>query len=194
MSTFEYVMVLVSIVIALAIAHLLTALGECVRRIRGKGEPIKLDAVFLLWIGNVLIWLISFWWWEFKFQEAVTEWTFGLYLFVIGYAISLFMLAEILVPHRMQGVADTYADFRDGRKWFFGTLLLVQAIDIIDTFLKGYDWGMRPASVSIVAVTIIIAITGFVSERRSVQLGVAISSFTSQLLYLFGEIAVLGSW
>ncbi len=148
----------------------------------------------MLWIGDVLIWLISFWWWEFKFQEVVTEWTFGLYLFVIGYAIGLFMLAEILVPYRMQGVADTYADFRDGRKWFFGTLLLVQAIDIIDTFLKGYDWGMRPASVSIVAVTIIIAITGFVSERRSVQLGVAISSFTSQLLYLFGEIAVLGSW
>ena len=39
MTSFEYVMVLVSIVIALAIAHLLTALSECVRRMRGKGEP-----------------------------------------------------------------------------------------------------------------------------------------------------------
>jgi len=194
MSSFEYVMVLVSIVIALAIAHLLTALGECVRRIRGLGEPIKLDAVFLLWVGDVLIWLISFWWWEFKFQEVVTEWSFGLYLFVIGYAIGLFMLAEILVPHRMYGVTDTYADFRDGRKWFFGALLLVQAIDLIDTFLKGTEWGMRPASVGIVAVTVVMAITGFVSERRSVQLGVAIIAFTSQLLYIFGELGVLGSW
>ena len=187
-------MVLVSIVIALAIAHLLTALGECVRRIRGKGEPIKLDAVFLLWVGYILIYLVSFWWWEFKFQEIVPEWSFGLYLFVIGYAIGLFMLAEILVPNRMHGVTDTYADFVDGRKWFFGTLVLVQAIDIFDTFLKSIEWGMRPASLSITAVTIAMAITGFVSKRRSIQLGVAIVAFTSQLFYVFGELGVLGSW
>lgn len=194
MTSFEYVMVLVSIVIALAIAHLLTALGECVRRIQGKGEPIKLDAVFLLWIGDVLIWLISFWWWEFKFKEVVTEWSFGLYLFVIGYAIGLFMLAEILVPHRMHGVTDTYADFRDGRKWFFGTFLLLQAIDILDTYLKGFGWVMRPASVSIIAITVTIAIIGLISERRSIQLGVATIAFTSQLVFVFGELGVLGSW
>src|SRR6056300_624681 len=119
MSTFEYVMVLVSIIVALAIAHLLTAVADTVHRLRGQGKPIKLDAVFSIWTGYVLIWLVSFWWWEFKFQEVVTEWSFGLYLFVIGYAISLFILAEILVPNRMRGVTDTYADFRDGRKWFF---------------------------------------------------------------------------
>jgi hypothetical protein len=194
MTSFEYVMVLVSIVVALAIAHLLTALGECVRRIRGKGEPIKLDAVFLLWVGDVLIWLISFWWWEFKFQEVVTAWSFGLYLFVIGYAISLFMLAEILVPHRMKGVTDTYIDFVDGRKWFFGTLIFVQAIDIVDTYLKGIEWVMRPASVGIVAVTTAIAIIGFVSVRRPVQLAVAIIAFSSQVLYVFVELGILGSW
>ena len=194
MSSFEYVMVLVSIVIALAIAHLLTALSECLRRARGKGEPIKLDAVFLLWVGYVLIWLVSFWWWEFKFQETVAEWSFGLYLFVIGYAIGLFMLAEILVPHRMKGVTDTYIDFVDGRKWFFGTLIFVQAIDIVDTYLKGIEWVMRPASVGIVAVTTAIAIIGFVSVRRPVQLAVAIIAFSSQLLYVFVELGILGSW
>ena len=194
MNTFEYVMVLVSIVIALAIAHLLTALGECVRRFRTKDEAFKPDAVFLLWVGFVLIWLVSFWWWEFKYQEIVTDWSFGLYLFVIGYSIALFMLAEILVPHRMRGVTDTYAHFLEGRKWFFGTLLLVQAIDIVDTFLKGSDWGMRPAVLTVYSVTISVAITGFISKRRPIQLGVAIIAFTSQLLYLFGELDVLGSW
>ncbi len=194
MSTFEYVMVLVSIVVALAIAHLLTALGESVRRFRGKGEPIKLDAVFLLWVAFVLVWLVSFWWWEFKFQEIVTEWSFGLYLFVISYSIVLFMLAQILVPYRMQGVTDTYVDFMEGRKWFFGTLLLVQAIDMVDTFLKGYDWVMRPAVVAIYSVNIAIAIIGFISKRRAVQLAAAGVAFAAQLLYLFQELGVLGSW
>lgn len=194
MSTFEYVMVLVSIVIALAIAHLLTALGECIRRYRSRDKRIKLDSVFLLWLVFVLVWLISFWWWEFKFQELVTEWSYGLYLFVISYSIVLFLLAEILVPYRMQGVTDTYSYFMEGRKWFFGVVLLVQSFDIFDTFLKGQDWGMRPAVIVIYTVTISIAITGLISERRSIQLGAAIIAVTSQFLYLFGELGVLGSW
>jgi hypothetical protein len=37
-----------------------------------------IDVVFLLWVGFVLIWLVSFWWWEFKFQETAVEWSYGL--------------------------------------------------------------------------------------------------------------------
>lgn len=194
MSEFEYVMVLVSIVIALAIAHILTALAAGIHRFRGHGEPIKMDAVFLLWIGFVLIWLVSFWWWEFKFQEILTEWTFGVYLFVIGYSIILFMISEILVPYRMQGLKDSYAYFMEGRKWFFGALLTVQIVDMVDTFLKGSDWGLRPALLTNYAVIIAVAITGILSERRSVQLIAAFVAFSSQLLYIYREISVLGAF
>jgi hypothetical protein len=194
MSEFEYVMVLVSIVIALAIAHLLTAVAEGIHRFRGHGEPIKLDAVLLLWIGFVLIWLVSFWWWEFKFQEVAVEWSYGLYLFVISYAIVLFMLAEILVPHRMRGLSDGYAHFMKGRKWFFGTLLLMQAMDVVDTFLKGYEWGVRPEVIATYSITVLVAIVGIISERRSVQIGAAVVAFTSQILYVTQELGALGSW
>lgn len=194
MSTFEYVMVLVSIIVALAIAHLLTAVADTVHRLRGQGKPIKLDAVFSIWTGYVLIWLVSFWWWEFKFQEVVTNWTFGLYLFVIGYAIVLFMLAAILVPHRMHGVTDTYVYFVKGRRWFFGTFLFANAIDVVDTFLKSYEWGMRPAVWINYSVIIAAAIAAFITERRSIQLGAAFVAFSAQLIYLFQELGVLGSW
>ena len=194
MTSFEYVMVLVSIIVALAIAHLLTAIAESVHRLRGHGEPIELDAVYVLWIGYVMIWLISFWWWEFKLQEILIEWSYGMYLFIVAYAIALFMLAAILVPHRMHGVTHSYDYFVQGRKWFFGAFLLVNAIDIADTFLKGYDWGVRPAVLTNYAVIIGVAVTGLISNRRSIQLGVAGVAFAAQLLYLFQELGVLGSW
>jgi hypothetical protein len=194
MGAFEYVMVLVSIVVALAIAHLLTALAEGIHRFRGHGEPIKLDAVFLLWVGFVLIWLVSFWWWEFKFQESTVEWSYGLYLFILSYAIVLFMLAEILVPDRMHGVSDSYAYFMEGRKWFFGTLLLMQAFDVADTFLKGYEWGIRPEVLATYSITVCVAIVGIISEKRSIQLGAAIVAFSTQILYVTQELDVLGSW
>jgi hypothetical protein len=41
-------MVLVSIIVALSIAHLLTAVAAAVHRLRGQGEPIELDAAYLL--------------------------------------------------------------------------------------------------------------------------------------------------
>jgi hypothetical protein len=187
-------MVLVSIVIGLAITHILSALSTCVHRLRGQGEPIHLDAIYLFWVGFILIWLVSFWWWEFKFQEIRTEWSYGLYLFIIGYAISLFLLATILVPNRMQGVVRTFDYFIAGRKWFFGALLFVQAIDIVDAFLKGVEWGIRPQSLVFYVFTIGPAIAGFLFERRSIQLGAAGIAFAAQVIYMFLEMGILGSW
>ncbi|MFO7587462.1 MAG: hypothetical protein R6X22_05255 [Gemmatimonadota bacterium] len=194
MGAFEYVMVLVSIVIGLAITHLLNALATGVHRIRGHGEPLRLEPVYLLWIGFVLIWLISFWWWEFKFQEIASEWTFALYLFVISYAVALFLLAAVLVPSRLVGVVDSYAYFMDGRKWFFWGVILVVGLDTVDSFLKGTDWGLRPIYLVQSGVTLAAAIAGLISTRRSVQLAGAATAFSVQMAYMFREVGVLGSW
>ncbi|MEQ9569627.1 MAG: hypothetical protein RLN75_05510 [Longimicrobiales bacterium] len=194
MSSFEYVMVLVSIVIGLAITHVLTAFAAAVHRLRGHGEPIRLEAVYLLWTGYVMTWLVSFWWWEFKYQELDIEWSYGLYLFIITYAVSLFLMAAVLVPKGMERVSDSYAFFMEGRKWFFGAHLFVISVDIVDTFLKGAEWGLRPSVLSQYAVVIVASIVGIVSERRRVQVGAATAAFASQLIYMFQDLGVLGSW
>jgi hypothetical protein len=194
MGSFEYVMVLVSIVIGLAVTHLLNGLAGAVHRIRGHGEPLRLEAVYLLWVGFVLTWLISFWWWEFKFQEIEGEWSFGLYLFVISYAVALFLLAAVLVPNRMAGVVDSYSYFMDGRKWFFWGVLVVIGLDTVDSFLKGTEWGLRPFYLFQSGVLVSAALAGLISRRRVVQLAAAIAAFTVQLVYMFREVGVLGSW
>lgn len=194
MDQFEYVMVLVSVIIALAIAHLLMSVAEAVHRIRGLGKPIKLDAVYVLWIGYVLVWLVSFWWWEFKLQDVAAEWSLGLYFFVVIYAAVLFLLATILVPHRMKGVTDSYEYFMRGRKWFFGTLLLLLPIDIADTLLKGDAWALRPMYLTQNGIAVLSYVTGIVAERRSIQRAAAVAAFSVQLLYFFQEMGVLGSW
>jgi hypothetical protein len=191
MSPFEYVMVLVSIIVGLAITHVLTALSAAVHRLRGHGSPLRLEAVYLLWISFVLLWLISFWWWEFRFQELAAQWPFGLYLFIVGYSVSLFLLATILVPHQMEGISNSYDYFMDGRKWFFGGLLAVNGIDVIDTFLKGTEWGLRPVLWIQTGVYVVASIVGIVSTRRPVQVACAGAAMATQLWYMFREIGVL---
>ena len=190
MGIFEYAMVLVSIVVGLAITHILSATGATIHRLRGHGEPIRLDPVFLVWVGFVLTWLVSFWWWEFRFQEVQQEWSFGLYLFVITYALGLFLLTVILIPNRMEDVRDTYEYFMAGRKWFFGAAFLGTGMDVVDTILKGEGWGLRPEFLVLTGINLATYIVGVVTERRSLQLAAAVTSFAVQQLYMFKEVGI----
>ena len=194
MDYFEYVMVLISIIVGLGLTHVLGALGAAIHRLRGHGAPIRLDATYLLWVGTVLTWLVSFWWFEFKFQEITDEWTLDLYLFIIFYAISLYLMAVILLPAGMKGVTDSYEYFMAGRRWFFGAFFVATAFDVVDSFLKGFDWGMQQSYLTLWAIYIAAGIVGIVSKTRGVQRLAAAVPFVSQIVNIFSDLRVLGSW
>ena len=175
MDAFEYVMVLISIIVGLAITHVLNALAAAVHRLRGHGDPLRLEAVYLLWIGFVTTWLVSFWWWEFKFQEVTVDWSFGLYLFLITYAVSLFLVAAVLVVGAPVASAKL-------------------VLDTLDSFLKSAEWGMRPIFLAQSAFNLGAAVVGIASERRGVQLACASVAFAVQMVYMFQEVGVLGAW
>lgn len=191
---FDYVMALVSIILGLGITHVLSAFGSAVHRLRGHGAPIRLDAVYLLWVASVMLWIVSFWWWEFKFKELGTQWTYGLYLFMILYAVALFLLAVILVPKDMDGLDDSYAYFMSGRRWFFGTFMVCNALDVADTFIKGAGWGMRPAYLIQAVVYFGAALVGMRAERRGTQFAIALVIFAYQVIYTWGALNVLGGF
>jgi hypothetical protein len=192
MGTFEYVMVLVSIIIGLALTHILSALGAAVHRLRGHGGAIRLEPVYLVWVGFVLIWLVSFWWWEFRFQALEVVWTYGLYLFVLSYSVCLFLIAVILIPDRMDGMRDSYEYFIAGRRWFFWAVLVGIGFDIADTFIKGVEWGTRPLNLGVNGVLIVACFFGIATERRRVQLATAATAFTVQLASVFWALPSLG--
>lgn len=194
MEPFEYVMVLVSIIVGLAITHILAAFGRAVQRLRGHGRPIRLEPVYLLWVGFQFIWLVSFWWWEFKFQDVIAEWSFGLYLFVVGYAIVLFAVTVLLVPGEMEGLDDSFAYLVDGRKWIFGTYLLVTTVDVVDTMLKGEAWLVRPFYVLQTVTFCVVYVVALTSKSRRVHLGAAVVAFLFQVVYMFREVGILGRW
>ncbi len=67
-------------------------------------------------------------------------------------------------------------------------------IDMVDSFLKSYDWGMSPAYLIQSGVMLLAYTAGMVAERRSIQLGVAVIAFTTQFIFIFQGMGVLGSW
>ena len=194
MDGFSYVMTLVAIIIGLGITHILSGVGQAIHRLRGHGAPIRLEAVYLLWVGTIFIWLISFWWFEYKFYDLQTEWTFGLYTFVVLYAVVLYLAAIVLVPSNMEEMHDSYEYFFSGRKWFFALMVFLVVVDNIDSVLKGVAWGLRPINLVVSFIFLTSFTVGAFATDRKIQFVSAAAAFTANFSYQFIGLTTLGNW
>lgn len=134
MGMFEYVIVLTSIVIGLALTHLMQGVAGLIQH---PGRA-RIWWVHLAWVAFLFLSTVFWWWWEFRLR-AIETWTFQLYFFVICYAFFIYVICAILFPRDLEGY-DGFKDyFLSRRRWFFGLLIAWLAIDLLDTLAKGRE-------------------------------------------------------
>ena len=137
MDQFEYVMVLVSIIIGLGIAHILIGVGGIIDRLSSREDRLELSIAHAFWLAFCFMWMVLFWWWEYRFSSRVSDWTMGLYLFLVLYAVSLFLMSVLLVPRSWDGVMSLQDYFLRRRVWFYSLLIWTIVLDQFDSYLKG---------------------------------------------------------
>lgn len=193
MSTFEYAMVLISIIIGLGITHILSSLGSAVHRLRHHGRSLRLEINYLLWVAFIFTWLTQFWWWEFQWSKLVPAVDVGIYSFLVLYSVALFMMSVILVPHHLTIVDDSWVYFLSIRYWFYGGVLVLNVIDLVDSLMKGLEWGLRaPYLWYWFALTIACAI-GISTSRRFVHITLGSIFLVWANGLTFYELFVLGN-
>lgn len=195
MDHFEYIMVLISIIIGLGIAHILLGIGGIVDRLTGRGEPVKLRLAYFAWLGNTFVYLVGYWWWEFRFTEFVEVWSVGLYFFLIIYAVALFLTAAILVPRNWDGVMDLGDFFLGRRAWFYSAYLLVICLDVADSYLKdGIDYIVEQGAFSLTfwLASAAVCVFGARSERLQFHTVAGVVLFIWNVLISFVSLPVLG--
>lgn len=129
LDTFEYLSVLVSVVAGLAVVHILQGVG----RLIASPAKEKLYWAHSLWVIQSLLFLFNFWWFQLGYRP-VEQWSSALFLFVLIYAIALYLQCVIIMPERPQADYEEY--FFSRRAWFFGILFTVFTLDFVDTYLK----------------------------------------------------------
>lgn len=195
MDQFEYIMVLVSIVIGLGITHILFGIGGIIDRLSGRGEKLELSLAHASWLGMIFMWMVLFWWWEYRFAVLQPEWSIGLYFFLVLYAVALFLVAVVLVPRNWDGVTGLDEYFLQRRAWFYPLFLFAIVLDFIDSYLKG-GWGyIETTSLwgwSFWVAAVLVAVIGVRSRtiRHHTVMGVAF--FVWQVLIGFGSLPTLG--
>jgi hypothetical protein len=182
MDFFNYVMVLASVIVGLAVAHLLQGVARMIQ----EREQEKLYWVHLLWIvlmfHNALFW----WWWEFGLSR-MGRWTFELYVFLLYFAVLLYVICAILVPASLGGYADYRAYYYSRRRWLFGLLLVFSLLDLVDSATKGWDhlkalgW---PYFLS-VAIRSALIVVAFKSRNERVHAVIVILFIANLLLLAF---------
>ena len=129
---FPHIRIVMGTVIGLGITRLLMGVAGLVQH----PDRAKISPIHLLWTLSILVELILFWWWEFALYE-VTDWSFGIFAFLIFYAITLFLLAALLFPDNLTDYSGYEDFFLKRRHWFFGVFGLTFLLDIGDTVIKG---------------------------------------------------------
>lgn len=181
---FPHVRIVMGMVVGLGITRMLMGTMGIIQH---ASRP-KLSIIHLLWAGSILLELVFFWWWEFELS-AFTNWSFGVFFFLILYAVTLFLLGALLFPDKLDGY-DGYWDFFVRRRhWFFGIFALTFALDVVDTLIKGapYFDNLGIWYLVQVPIGIVLCLVGIWTANKRYHLGLVLLHLAYQAAWI-GEL------
>lgn len=137
MTPFEYIAVIVSIILGLGIAQIVTGLAHF---IHGSNQ-VKIYWPHLLWIFMVFFLHVQEWWLFYEYKNF-TEWKLLIFLFVILYPIGLFIQSRILFPFdNFDEVTDLKEFYFKNYRTYFLSVAILALLSVVDNIaLRGLSW------------------------------------------------------
>jgi hypothetical protein len=134
MTPFEYVIVLISIIIGLGITTILTGIAEVI-----KHRPsVSIYPPYFIWIFLVFVMHVHEWWESYSLR-SIDEWKLPMFLFVILYPIGLYILAHLLFPSEIRNGLNTRDFYLKIYPRIFVSVMVLITLSIIHNLLiSGY--------------------------------------------------------
>ncbi len=164
MSAFEYVSVLVSIVLALGIAHILGGLSSIAR----SWDRVRLYPVQLVWSIWLLVVHVQIWWayWD---HSGVADWNFFRFSSMLILPSIAYLAARLIMPDVMRDEAyDLEKYFYAVRVAFFTTISLFWAVAVIWRKMAFGDVILHPRRIP-QAFLVVLALSGALVASRTWQ-------------------------
>ncbi len=127
-----------AIVLGLALTHVLAGGGRVVHRLAGHGVPIRLDWIHGVWVAHIFSWIVFFWWYSYSWTSRF-EWDLVIFVFLIFYAVTMYLMCVVLIPSDLDKVSDFGTYFMSLRRWFFAGVIALILIDFADSAVKGLE-------------------------------------------------------
>jgi hypothetical protein len=158
MRAFDFVITLYSFVYALAVAQILSTVGDMIR----AGKRLHFSWVNAGWMLNVLLAIVAWWLslWDLRTEQ---RWDMAIVLVFFAVACLLYVLARMVsAPIPAKGPFDLQAYHREEGRKYAGLFAIECAITIGTVFLYGStsqnwvasNWATAPTLVASVAAAI----------------------------------------
>ncbi|MHB2170231.1 hypothetical protein [Alsobacter sp. R-9] len=159
---FRWISVVVSIILGLGIARLLTA---AVAQFHARRHR-SLDWLPFVWAGVIFLQQIAFWW---SLEELATKaqgWSFASFLVLVGLVLTLFLSAALVLPNSEGAAVASLRDFfaQDGRF----ALLMLAAFNLLALAADLVLWRepLLSASTAFNAALVALPLAAFAARRR----------------------------
>lgn len=183
MTAFEYLSVLLSIILGLAITQVL----QGYRSLLLSRRTVRLHWPPLIWSGLVLLFATQAWWASFGL-ESEREWRFGTFLVILVQMGLIYMLAAVVLPDVPDGVEiDLRAHFEAQRKPFFACLIAIVGVSLAKDLMLD---GRLPSGGNLLFHGLLAAtgVAGMALPGPRAQLGIAVATgivFSAYVALLF---------
>lgn len=163
MSLFEFVTVMVSMILALTFSQLLMSVTYLVKQ-RSKVVPY---APYYIWLATLFLTLVNHWWSLWDLRDI--DWDYLAFLYTLaGPTLVYFAVGLLAQDRRVSGVIDLPERFEDVRRLFMLIQIgYVTALWFDGPLLAGQD---ALGSIGIMHIPIVAAyLMAFLNTRKAVQ-------------------------
>lgn len=180
MSEFEYISVLLSIIIGLAVTQLLSGIARLVRDGRSLAPAWWIMAIVAtLLLGSLQVWWISFEW------RGFTGWTFFSYAAFMVLPSLLYLLSYLVLPADLHLDGNTLVrEFIARRKPFYALLGLIPFASYFQQWMLVREVPLNDIDTLLRMAWFVFAVPGFLSSRVAVQAIVASAALVHMLVYI----------
>jgi hypothetical protein len=136
-SPFEYIIILISIILGMGITQILSGVAGMILR----WDQVKPYWPHMIWVLLLFVFHIQEWWVTYELR-TYQYWRLPVFLFIILYPVNLYILAKILFPLRWSGHAGDMREFyfQNCRKIFLFILSLSLLSIANNLLISGASW------------------------------------------------------
>ena len=180
--SFQWIQAAIGIIVGLGMTRLIIS----VTNVYIGRRSIRLDWIPFVWALNIFFLLLQFSWVFVELDQYIKQWTFGLFLTMLGFVLMLFIASALVLPNTEAQAGSSLQTWfeQDGRY----ALLFLAAYALLAYPVNWYFAGETPDSNSASALLVTMSLVAFFTKSRKLLASMAIMNLLLTAAIVLGMV------